>query len=407
MPAIESEQTRFWKSAMSLHEVVRGAVVVVLCVGAILAGASAAGQTNTGLSKDQVLKLLQQDPMARVQFLVNKYGISFTLTPDVEKELIQSGATPDLINILRKLSPAPAKPAPPPMADLEIHAQPGEAEVYIDDERKGSTSREGTLKVSNVAPGPHKLRISRQGYHNFEMAVDVFAGKANTIVGTLQAIEAPPPEPKPIVAEPEKAKAAAPPEPAPIEKKVAPDPNDPLAPHEAGIYFIDQTGGAHMKELDPAPYSGPQPKVGRGGGFGAAFGGGFGKMKWASVIYGGKAHLRLTDKHPTFYFYFVTPGGNPAGGSYAFQNASSPNEFVLAKLESKKNARELPGSGGTASAVPAKDVVEFSYEKVGTGIYKVQTKADFVPGEYGFLYGGVLSAMGGSGLFDFGVDGKK
>jgi hypothetical protein len=37
----------------------------------------------------------------------------------------------------------------------------------------------------------------------------------------------------------------------------------------------------------------------------------------------------------------------------------------------------------------------------------VQPKADFLPGEYGFLYGGVLSAMGGSGLFDFGVDGKK
>jgi hypothetical protein len=238
------------------------------------------------------------------------------------------------------------------------------------------------------------------------MAVDVFAGKANTIVGTLQAIEAPPPEPKPTVADPEKAKAAAPPEPAPIEKKAPPDPNDPLTPHEAGIYFVDQTGGAHMTKLDAAPYSGPQPKVGRGGGFGA-FGGGFGKMKWTSVIYGGKAHLRLSDKHPTFYFYFVTPGGNPAGGSYAFQNASSPNEFVLAKLESKKNAREIPGSGGASATVPPKDLVEFAYEKVGTGIYKLQPKADFTPGEYGFLYGGVLSAMGGSGLFDFGVDGKK
>lgn len=379
---------------------VRGIFAFVLILTAI-----AFAQTNGGLSKDQVLKLLQQDPMARVQFLVNKYGISFSLTPDVEKELTHAGATPDLLDTLRKLSPPPAKPAPPPMADLMIHAQPADAEVYVDDERKGTTSTEGTLKVSNLAPGPHKVRIARQGFHNFEMSVEVYEGKANTIVGTLQPNEPLPPEPKPVAPEPEKAKAAAPAEVAPVEKKPA-DPNDPLAPHEAGIYLVDATGGAHMAKLDPAPYSGPQPKVGRGGGFGA-FGGGFGKMKWTSVIYGSKAHLRLTDKHPTFYFYFAAPGGNPAGGSYAFQNASSPNEFILTKMESKKNERDIPGSGGASSAVPPKDLVEFSYEKVGTGIYKVQPKADFVPGEYGFLYGGVLSAMGGSGLFDFGVDGKK
>jgi hypothetical protein len=237
------------------------------------------------------------------------------------------------------------------------------------------------------------------------MSVEVYEGKANTIVGTLQPNAPPPPEPKSVATEPEKAHAAAPAEAAPVEKK-PPDPNDPMAPHEAGIYLVDQTGAAHMTKLDAAPYSGPQPKVGRGGGFGA-FGGGFGKMKWTSVIYGSKAHLRLTDKHPTFYFYFATPGGNPAGGSYAFQNASSPNEFILTKMESKKNERDIPGSGGVSSTVPPKDLFEFAYEKVGVGIYKVQPKVDFVPGEYGFLYGGVLSAMGGSGLFDFGVDGKK
>ena len=382
----------------------RHAVLAVLFVFALM-HAVAVGQSSTRLSKDQVLKLLQQDPMARVQFLVNKYGISFSMTSDVEKELTQAGATPDLLDTLRKLSPAPAKPPTPAVADLMIHAQPGEAEVYIDDERKGTTSADGALKVSNVTPGPHKLRISRQGFHNFEMAVEVYEGKANTIIGTLQPNEPPPPQPKPVVPEPEKAKVAAPAEVAPVEKK-PPDPNNPLAPHEAGIYFVDQTGGAHMTKLDAAPYSGPQPKVGRGGGFGA-FGGGFSKMKWTSVIYGSKAHLRLSDKHPTFYFYFVTPGGNPAGGSYAFQNASTPNEFILTKMESKKNERDIPGSGGASSAVPPKDLVEFAYEKVGAGIYKVQPKADFLPGEYGFLYGGVLSAMGGSGLFDFGVDGKK
>jgi len=372
-----------------------------------IGGSTAAGQSSAGLSKDQVLKLLQQDPAPRVQYLVGKYGISFPLTPDVEKELTQAGATPDLIETLRKLSPTPQKPAPPPTSDLVIHAQPAEAEVYIDDERKGITSADGTLKLGNVGAGPHKLRVSRQGYHSFEMAVEVYEGKANTVVGTLQPNEPPPPEPKPVAAEPEKTAAAVHAEVAPVEKKPPPDPNDPLSPHETGIYLLDQTGGAHLKQLDAAPYSGPQPTMGRGGAFGGAFSGGFGRVKWKSVIYGSKARLRLTEKHPVFYFYFATPGGNPAGGVYAFQNASTPNEFVLAKLESKKNERDIPGSGASSSTVPGKDLVAFDYEKVGTGIYKVQPKADMAPGEYGFLYGGVLSAMGGSGLFDFGVDGKK
>src|SRR5579864_5390704 len=265
MPSSVSERFRPSVRRVCLFGSLR-AVLAALFALAVMQ-AVAVGQSSTGLSKDQVLKLLQQDPMARVQFLVNKYGISFSMTPDVEKELTQAGATPDLLATFRKLSPAPAKPAAPTMADLTIHAQPGEAEVYIDDERKGTTSTDGALKVSNVTPGPHKLRISRQGYHNFEMAVEVYEGKANTIVGSLQPNEPPPPEPKPVVAEPEKAKAAAPAEAALVEKKPPPDPNDPLAPHEAGIYFVDQAAGTHMTKLDAAPYSGPQPKVGRGGGF--------------------------------------------------------------------------------------------------------------------------------------------
>ena len=379
----------------------------VLLVVVAIGGATVVGQSSGGLSKDQVLKLMQQDPLPRVQYLVNKYGISFSLTLDVERELTQAGATPDLIETLRKLSPAPPKPAAPPSTDLMIHAQPGEAEVYLDDERKGTTSTEGTLKLSNVGAGPHKLRVSRPGFHSFETSVEVGEGKANAVVGTLQPIEPPPPEPKPTANESEKAHAAAPAEVEAVGKKPPPDPNDPLLPHEAGIYFIDQAGSAHMTQLAPAPYSGPQPGVSRRG-LGAGLTGGLSGsgLKWKSVIYGTKARIRLTEKHPIFYFYFVTPGGNPAGGGYVFQNASSPSEFVLARLAIKKNEREIPHAGGAATVLP-KDQVEFNFEKVATGIYRVQPKTDFAPGEYGFLYSGVLSEMGGSGLFDFGVDGKK
>ena len=44
---------------------------VLLCLCA-LAGAAAAQEPPKGLSKDQVIKLLKEDPPARVQYLVNR-----------------------------------------------------------------------------------------------------------------------------------------------------------------------------------------------------------------------------------------------------------------------------------------------------------------------------------------------
>ena len=71
-----------------------------------ISGIAVAQEAPKGLSKDQVVKLLKEDPPARVQYLVNKYGIGFSLTLDIEKELIQAGATAELLEQVRKLAPA-------------------------------------------------------------------------------------------------------------------------------------------------------------------------------------------------------------------------------------------------------------------------------------------------------------
>jgi hypothetical protein len=76
-------------------------------------------------------------------------------------------------------------------------------------------------------------------------------------------------------------------------------------------------------------------------------------------------------------------------------------------LESKKNEREIPTKGSVTATVQANDLVPFDYEKLAPGIYKVQLKSDLGAGEYGFLFGGVLQAMGDAALYDFGIDKTK
>jgi hypothetical protein len=125
------------------------------------------------------------------------------------------------------------------------------------------------------------------------------------------------------------------------------------------------------------------------------------------MIFGTKSHIRLPAGRPVFYFYFPTSEANAARSETVFRSSSSPNEFILVHLASKKNDRQIPTVGDVAPAVQPKDVVPFDYEKTASGTYKVQLKSDLGSGEYAFLYAGVLDATNEAWFFDFGVDGAK
>ena len=114
--------------------------------------------------------------------------------------------------------------------------------------------------------------------------------------------------------------------------------------------------------------------------------------------------------------------GAPSGGS----SVTSPGEFALARLESKKHEREVPlekakmphrqknGSAAaeelqaqrTSLSVANKAQVAFTYDKLAPGIYKVRPKAELGAGEYGFVYSG-SSQMPDGRLFDSGIEGLK
>jgi hypothetical protein len=189
----------------------------------------------------------------------------------------------------------------------------------------------------------------------------------------------------------------------------ATDPNDPDAPHDAGIYlYTEKNNVRQMIPLEPTVYS--QGKT--GGLLKHALTYGIAKVNWKAVVRGPRANLRTTDQRPVFYFYFEEKS---AGLSRANSGGTTtPNEFTLLRFEAKKDSREtkvmqMGGiAGGMSSGTDEKAVASFKHTKLRPGVYKVVPDARLEPGEYCFLSStgvGTFGAgtAGASRLFDFGI----
>ena len=192
------------------------------------------------------------------------------------------------------------------------------------------------------------------------------------------------------------------------------DPHDPASAHEAGIYFYEEKDGKRqMVQLEPSIST--QSKS--GGFFKSAMTYGIAKIKSKAVLSNRDARLQLDTARPVFYFYFeVKNSGLSTSGNIYSGSSTSPNEFVLVKMDQKKNGRELvvgqANVFGAESGTLDKYARPFDYEKLGPGVYKVVPRVDLEDGEYGFFYGGTTPIVGygyfGAGvspkIFDFGIN---
>jgi hypothetical protein len=171
------------------HEgpLVRRCLVFLLLALAVVAGPLPA-QKGKPLSVKDVMELLQGGvPCPRIAQIVAQEGISFTLFDELEKRFREAGATEDLIDALRKAS-KPREPQPPPVSTgtLRIQSQPGEAQVYLNDEPKGITSPEGDLRLAGLGAGTYRLRVSLAGYKTWENSIKVNPGETGTVFVTLE-----------------------------------------------------------------------------------------------------------------------------------------------------------------------------------------------------------------------------
>src|ERR1043166_2514011 len=179
------------------------------------------------------------------------------------------------------------------------------------------------------------------------------------------------------------------------------DPNDPTAAHEAGIYLYQEKDGQRkLTQLEPSISK--QQKT--GGVFASAMTGGLAKIKFKAALAGQNAPLQIEDRRPIFYFYFEVKNAGLSSNTYY---ATSPNEFVLVKLDQKANTREVTVSQanafGAQSGTMDKAARGMKVEKLGPGVYKVTTQEDLTEGEYAFYNGGGAGPSGGAKLLDFGV----
>ena len=100
---------------------------------------------------------------------------------------------------------------------------------------------------------------------------------------------------------------------SPSSGQAAENPDDPAAPHEAGIYVYNPSApaGSKMTMLEPSIYT--QGKV--GGGFASAMSYGIAKVKVKAVIRGAHSNERINSENPVFYFYFEKQGAGLSYGS--------------------------------------------------------------------------------------------
>ncbi len=217
------------------------------------------------------------------------------------------------------------------------------------------------------------------------------AGASDAVI---RALLTPAPAPAPAAAPAAPAAPPAAPSPAP-----AADPDDPMAPHDPGIYLMTTTQDGKRTMVFIDRVGAGREKSHRG----------FVSSSMKAEIPGPRAAVRTATANPVFYMYFP-----PSSNIGAESSISSPTQFSLLALDDKKDHRETAvakvGMWGSISlGNDAKKTSLFNAERIHPYAYKVSTSVSLKPGEYAFI---ATTTMAGSAhaanavvIYDFGIDG--
>jgi len=179
--------------------------------------------------------------------------------------------------------------------------------------------------------------------------------------------------------------------------------NNKLLP---GIYFVED-GNQNYKKMYPTVSS--QSKS--GGYLLTAMTYGIAKSKSKASVRGTESPLKIYNEQPKFMFVFNNEYENAKDiiASY-FNQASSPNEFMLLQMTKRTNSREfVTGSANSFShstGVDEKVVAQFEIKDLGNGAFEVSPTKNLEAGEYCFMFAGsvpnVYSAQA-TKVYDFSI----
>ena len=187
---------------------------------------------------------------------------------------------------------------------------------------------------------------------------------------------------------------------------------DPLAPHDSGIYLDEPAANAgdNLLFVDRAAISGTTANAG------AVFSFFFYPVTFKYTINAPKADIRTADTKPVFYFYFEDKAAGLGKSAFAASDASAPQQFTLVQLDTSKKERYLPAMKfGVFNGVSnGEKTVQFTSQRLRSGLYKVSVSKDLKPGEYAFVLppakGSLTTNVNDTDapkpdIFTFGVDG--
>jgi len=174
------------------------------------------------------------------------------------------------------------------------------------------------------------------------------------------------------------------------------DMNDPKTMRKAGIYYYNKSDPTNLFIPIDATGVSATKTGGLGTRLAQSYTYGIVKNKYVSSLSGAHAHREIPHSKPKFYFYLSN------------SNVGSPNDFALVKLKEKRNAREMTiaseNSFGASIGIDDKEKIDFNYELIADGIYKVYAKEPMDIGEYCFVYiGAVPGIFSGYRVYDFSI----
>lgn len=179
-----------------------------------------------------------------------------------------------------------------------------------------------------------------------------------------------------------------------------------VAEEKTGIFSIQADG--NEQRIFPTAFSGTKTRTLAAG---LTYGIASGKIK--SVLNNPVSRNVVPVNNQTFMFYFLPFKDNQlAATDWWFRATTSPNEFVLIRLDVNKNkgVREVETGKanmwvGTDAGVKNSKVIEFSVEDMGNGMFKVIPNEMLVNGEYCFFYQGAIPQGGynNQSVFDFSI----
>ncbi len=74
---------------------------------------------------------------------------------------------------------------------LVIEGAPPEAQIFVDDRLTASTGSDGQAKISTLSPGQHRLRVTVNGYQDYEKDIDLLAGQTSSVAAKLEPFAPP------------------------------------------------------------------------------------------------------------------------------------------------------------------------------------------------------------------------